>query len=883
MRITFGMHVGSWCGPGSEARIGQPVLGRAGFLALLETHLGLTAAPVSAARRAAAYLLALRAADNPDRFFHRSLAADEVGAAVQLLAWRDELMLAGWDGRPAENWTGRLADLAAAEGHASPRVRASEGERLAQVTLRLRARRVPIDSVQLLDPVEAFPARWRDALQLLPAVAHDAPAAAAAGDLGRVQTACLQAVAKAQISQIPDLKGDGSLIVLRPLNREVAEHWLADHCQRDADVRNLIVCEEHAASVDETLRVQGVPTCGFDEPSVLRPALQALPLALETLWDPVEPARVLEFLMHPIGPFHPNARRMLGTAFAKQPGIGGREWSTQREAIAQKLGSEVVQQVAYWLESPRSKRSEGAPLDEVIARVARLQAGLQSRRRSLELGQFEEALLSDMDWAIGQCSQFMEGLQELRKGGNAVVRPRILEHLVANATADSSNSLAIAQVGCMQSATTPAGCSVETADEVVWWMPAKPRLPAPLPWIAEELRAIADAGLRIRDPAAEMAALMGQWVRPILAARQRLFLMLPPEGTEDHPAWQLLRAICPGLAPQPLQVHAAVRGQLTEVAARPLCAPRGAWHLNPDANWREAYTVPTRRQAQSFSSLSILFNNPAIAVLQDAAGLRTASTVAVPEGTHLLGELAHRLLELLFAQDGALHWTDAQVDAWFRPAVDDLLRREGLPLLSAGNASLAHQFRETARGSIGVLLEHLRTAGAVRVEAERKLAGDVYGLATEGFADLLVHLKTGGTVLLDPKWSPASRYRDRMERGDYLQLALYAHMIQQEFGVAPVAIGFFSLVDRMLLTFTPNLFAATARVVTTDIAPEHLLRSAIESWNWRVQQWQDGHIEVIAEGLVPAATQPPAGCLPLGTLGDWLGDFEALFGQAEDA
>lgn len=883
MRITFGMHVGNWRGPGSEARIGQPVLGRAAFLTLLETHLGLTAAPVSAARRAAAYLLALRAANNPDRFFHRSLAADEVGAAVQLLAWRDELMLAGWDGRLAGNWSGRLSDLAAVEAHATARVQASEGERLAKVTLRLRARRVPIDSVHLLDPVEAFPARWRDALDLLPVQARDAHVPAATGDLGRIQAVCLQALAKAQISQAPALEADGSLIVLRPLTREVAEHWLADHCRRNPANSRLIVCEDDAASVDETLRVQGVPACGFDEPSVLRPVLQALPLALETLWDPVEPTRVLEFLMHPIGPFHPNARRMLGMAFAKQPGIGGREWSAQRKAIAQKLGNEVVEQVAYWLESPRSKRSDGAPLDEVIARVAKLQMGLQSRLRSLQQGQFDNALLSDMESAIAQCSQFMEGLQELRREGNAVVRPRVLEHLVTHASAGSSNALAVAQVGCMQSATTPAGCSVEPGDEVVWWMPAKPRLPSPLPWIGEELRSLGEAGLRMRDPAAEMAALMTQWFRPILAARQRLLLVLPPEGTEDHPAWQLLRAVCPDLAPQALHFFADARQQTAAVAPRPLSAPRGAWQLNPDAPWREAYAVPTRRQSQSFSSLHILFNNPAIAVLQDAAGLRSTATLAVPEGTHLLGDLAHRLLEILFAQEGSLHWTDAQVDAWFGAAVEGLLRREGLPLLAAGNAALSQQFRESARGSIGVLLKHLRTAGAVRVDAERKLEGDIGGLQAEGYADLLVYLEFGGTLLLDPKWSPAGRYRERMERGDYLQLALYAHMIQQELGVAPVAIGFFSFVDRMLLTFTPDLFAGSARVITTDIGAEQLVQSAINSWNWRAKQWLEGRVEVIAEGLVPAATQPPAGCLPLGALGNWLGDFEALFGQPEDA
>lgn len=883
MRITFGMHVGNWRGPGSEAHVGQPVLGRSAFLSLLETHLGLTATPVSAARRAAAYLLALRAADNPERFFHRSLEADEVGAAVQLLAWRDELMLAGWDGRQRESWSGRLSDLAAVESFATARVCASEGERLAQVARRLRARSVPIACVNLLDPIVAFPARWRDVLDILPARALQPQVPAVAGDLGRIQAACLQAVSQVNIPGGSQIECDGSLVVLRPLTREEAEHWLADHCQRNPTSSRLIVCEDKAASVDETLRVHGVPACGFDEPSVLRPALQALPLALETLWDPVEPTRVLDFLMHPIGPFHPNARRWLGTAFAKQLGIGGREWSTQREKITQKLGNDVVEQVAYWLESPRSKRSQGAPLDEVIARVAKLQTGLQSRLRTLQQGDPEEAMLLDMEWAIGQCSRFMEGLQELRKQGNATVRPRTLEHLVTHATADSSNSLAIAQVGCMQSATTPAGCSVEAADEVIWWMPAKPRLPLPLPWIGEELRTLTEAGLRMRDPTAEMAALMALWIRPVLAARQRLLLVLPPEGTENHPTWQLLKAMCPELAPQALHAYAASRGQTGAVAPRPLPAPRGLWQLNPEAFWRQAYEIPTRRRAQSFSSLNILFNNPAIAVLDDAAGLRPTATLAVSDGTHLLGDLAHRLLELLFRQEASLQWTDAQVDAWFGTAVDDLLRREGLPLLAAGNASLAQQFRESARGSITVLLLHLRHAGAIRVEAERKFAGDIRGLETEGYADLLVFLESGGTLLLDPKWSPASRYRERMEDGDYLQLALYAHMIQRELGAAPVAIGFFSFVDRMLLTFTPNLFAPSARVVTSDTTSEELVQSAVDTWNWRVEQWQEGHVEVIAKGLTPPATLPPDGCLPLGPLGDWLGDFEALFGQPEDA
>lgn len=883
MRITFGMHVGTWRGPGSKAHIGQPVLGRSAFLGLLETHLGLTAAPVSAARRAAAYLLALRAADNPERFFHRSLQADEIGTAAQLLLRRDELMLAGWDGKRHDGWTGRLADMAAIEAFAATRVSPGEGERLARVAQRFAARRVPIASVGLLDPVEAFPARWRDVLKLLPAQGVDQHGAVGPGDLGRVQEASMHAVSQVQIPEGRRLEGDGSLIVLRPLTREVAEHWLADHCRRNPSNARLIVCDNQAASVDDTLRVHGLPACGFDEPSVLRPALQALPLALETLWDPIEPARVLEFLMHPVGPFHATARRMLAEAFAKQPGIGGREWSQARAQIAAKLGAEVVDQIAYWLESGRSARLNGAPLDEVIARVARLQAALQLRLAGLQQRDSEESLLVDVGWALGQCGQFMEGLQELRKEGNALVRPRALEQLITHATVDSSNALAVAQVGCMQSASAPAGCAVEAADEVVWWMPAKPQLPAPLPWVGEELRAIAQAGLRMRDPAAEMAALMAQWTRPILAARQRLYLVLPPEGDEDHPAWQLLKAMCPGLVPQALHAYAADHGQTAAVQAQPLPAARGLWQLNQDAAWRQTYAAPTRLQAQSFSSLNVLFNNPAIAILDDAAGLRPAATLAVAEGNHLLGKLAHRLLENLFAQHGSLQWNDEQIDAWFVPAADDLLRREGLPLLAAGNATLLQQFTDSARSSITVLLQHLRHIGAVRVEAERKLKGDIFGLDTAGDTDLLISLASGGTVALDLKWSTSGPYRDRMEEGDYLQLALYAHMIQQELGAAPVAVGFFTFVDRALLTFTPNFFAPSARVVTADMTLDQLVQAAVDTWNWRVDQWQEGHVEAVANGLLPSASDPPAGCLPLRPLGPWLGDFVALFGQPEDA
>lgn len=880
MRVTFGMHIGAWHGPATISHLGAPIRSRPGFLSLLETHLGLTGAPVSNARRVAAYLVALRAADNEQRFYHLSLQADELGTASQLLRWRDEWMLGGWDGRGAEGWPARLADLVAVEAFAL-KVPQSEGQRLAAVAERLKARRVPITSVQLLDPVQAFPARWQQVLALLPVSAPATPPPPAAGDLGLIQTACLAAATQATIPTGPTLGNDGTLLVLRPLSCEVAQHWLAAHCREVPDTSRLFVAEREGAAVDETFHVEGIPGCGFDEASILRPALQALPLALETLWAPVDPARLLEFLTHPIGPVDGRARRMLAAAFAVQPGIGGRSWTLAKERIAQRFGASALEQVVYWLEQPRRPRDLGAPVVEVLVRVERLKVALQLRSTGLQAkGQGNEALMKDVAAATNQCDQLMDGLHELHRNGVATVRQRLLEQLVMHATADAGNPLAYARAGCMQSAMTPAACSVEQAAEVVWWMPEKPQLPRPMPWVKAELDALHAVGVRLRNPQAEMVALMGEWTRPVLAARERLIIVLPPEGSEDHPVWQLLKAMCPSLTPVALDAH--VEADMEQVMRRPLARARGRWQLDPDASWRSMYGTPTHRAEQSYSSLDVLFNNPGIAVLIDAARLEAAKMLSVQEGSRLYGQLAHRVLELLFAELGALDWDDDQVQAWMSPKLEELLRTEGLPLLAPGGAMRLQQFKETLQRGTSILLAHLRHAGVIRVEAERQLRGDLKGLAIIGATDLLVHLRDGGTVAIDLKWATAWRYREKLEGNGYLQLALYAMMIEQELGKAPLAVAYFTFLDGVLLTVAPGLFGPSARIVQTSWSPAQVIDAAVATWNWRVWQWEEGVVEVIEDGLTPAPSDPPLDCLPLVPLGPWHKDVLPLFGARED-
>ena len=880
MKITFSLHAGAWQGPGVAAKLGEPVLSPPAFLGLLEVQLGLSGPPVVSAKRTAALLVALRAADTPERFFHRSLQADEMGTASALLGWRDEWFCAGWDGKSCDGWPTRLSDMAAVEAAAAGRIGIGEGERLALVAERLGKRRVPIEKVFVLEPLSAFSARWRTVLEQLPVEIVPPQQPQATGDLGAVQQRCLAAAVKGILAPLDALVADGSIAVMRPLTVEIAEHWLSNQYHTSPDVSRLIVCDEPAigASLDETLKATGAPSCGYSESSSLRPTVQALPLALETLWDPIEPARLLDFLMHPVGPLPVGIRRRLGRAFASEPGIGGRAWSHVRNEIRKELEPEADRNVTAWLEDTRYDRRAGAPLELVLTRVTALRGALQARL--LKVIESSGVGAADLRSAIAQCSAVMDALSELRTSAADLVKPRLLEQLIAQATADATNTLAIAEVGCLPSAVSEAACAIESADEVIWWMPGSPKLPTTHPWLQMELDALKGVGVELLDPVDEMAAKMSLWIRPLLAARKRLVLVLPPEGAELHPAWQLMSLIAPQLSVTVMEEDSAGK---VAVDYQELASAVGIWKFDPGAKWRGAFPAPTRREAQSYSSLEIAFNNPALAVLQDAASLRGSNMFALEQDNRLLGTLAHRLVQLLLEDPATLSWSQKQVENWFGPTADELLRTEGMPLLAPGSSMQLAQFKAAALSGIVSLLGYLTEAGVKRVEAEHPLEGRLGALVLRGDTDLLLHLNGDVTAALDLKWSRAARYRDKLQDGDFLQLALYAHMVEHETGVSPVAVGYFTFLDGSLSTLTPGVFGDNARVISPKDGETaaRLVKGAQASWEWRVQQWQAGQIEVIWEGLEPGPSAPPDGCLPIRSLGPWYLDFARLFGQPE--
>ncbi len=870
LNVTFGWHLDSRQGPLLESRFGAPVVGRFGMLGLVELYLGLAGPSISRSQRVAAFLGCLRKADDGQRFYSASLRTDEMGVASELLNWRDEWLLCGWDGTAPGDAPQRVADMAAVQSLCPELLPAGEADRLQLVEAALARHPAPLVEVRLVDDFERFPARWRAVLERLPCRIDSGlnPSARIEhATLARLQHAAVASQASGRIEPLSDVEDDGSVVVYRADSTDVALHWLMLN-RKEASVDQLLVCEQDGAALDDIFRANSEPVCGFDRGSEFRPALQALPLAFELLWSPADVHRVLEFLVHPYGPFKRRARRVLARAYAKQPGYGSDGWQAAKADIkAMEGGDGLIAEVEFWFEGSRWSREEGAPLADVEARVDKVVAALRAFMAK------PRDDLAAVGGGIRQGQAFLDALAELKAQGLERLTPRHVEQLLAQSTtAGSSNPYSEPEAGCRRSATVAAVSALEPANEVVWWMPSKPALPYPHKWSSSEIGALKARGAELRDMAVELTALAKDWIRPLLAAQDRFTLVLPPASEEEHPIWLLVRRLLPSLPVHHIEFELAASAH-TEVAVDGLL-PALSRHMHIPTD------MSSVRERQSFTSLADLFDNPAVSVLKDAANLRGATLMAVEHERRLQGTLAHRLVENLFKTPAVLSWSADQVRAWFDAHGDALIEAEGAPLLMLGFSIALHRFKGTVREATVALVAHLQAAGAVSVRPEVPYEGTLFGTPVVGKVDLLVELPGPRLAVLDLKWSGQSRYRDRLLTGTHLQLAIYAAMVEQNEGRQPAELAFFIFDARALLATSNAVFPnAVVCAPPAGATVPQLLTRAAATLRWRHEQLASGLLELVDLRVGDIEDfQGPEGTLPVKEVGPWNDEYVALLG-----
>lgn len=849
-----------------EARAGWECVGPAGFARRLGRLYGLRGEAGPHAERVAAYAARLAVIDDGSRSFSRSRLKDPWGVAEFLLGLRDALRAAGWDGEILDGGSARLSDIASAEVLDTAGLPVL-GPGLADVFAALlhEVERTPVLAERLEIHVAA-PKAALDAIvhRTLVALAakgasiaqadDEVPQAPRHADLGRLQRALLGPAAGEPRTS---LANDGSLICLEADTPLEAGELAAAYLRSRALASATLVAGRDLGAFEVAVARHGLPATGSQDRSRWRPALQVLPLRLALAFTPQDPYRAAELLMLPVSPLPRDLRRRLVEALAEQPGVGGPAW---RDAVAAAVEHDAARARSENPQAPEAAAREAE--SQLRARVETWLGGAAYERDegipALGVAQVCGAVA---DWAEGRANAGA-GSDRVAQGAAVVARTlaRMLVALPPGAKLSPEHLDQLHDVvvgGGLESGDKPGGAgrpaiahapaaAQRGAREVIWWgfLGGGPE-PRPEPWTAAEREALAShGGVSVDELGAKRGVEAWSWRQPILAASERLVLVRwRLEGTTptvSHPLADEIEArVEHALRPCTISSEAALEAAAAHVAVTtsvrapaPRIVPHAVFHVPPGI-------IPITRLSPS--SLERLLGCPVAWVLEHSGALRRGAVSRIPSGNRLLGNFAHAILEDLLHGPEKLdlgEGTPDEASALAGRLFDRRVGSEAAPLVARTAKVEQHRARELICHAARALFALLQSGGWRVRGAEEKLTRRFEEADLAGSADLVLE-RDGSAAVLDLKLSTSSKYfREKLEKGEALQLALYAEMVRSSSGTPPT--GYFLINRGEVLTVDHGAFPG-ARELAGPTMPDTLeaARDALRFWR-----------RVLEEGIV---------------------------------
>ena len=840
MKVHFGQWLDGYVPrlPVGRALWGEAWVGPRGLLGVLETALGIAGQEATEPERVAAYSQRIERHVGAGAFYSRSWEVDSWGAARELLRWRDELVMAGWDGYAPEDGGPRLEALAVLEADSLVALLPGFADRLRHVETQInRERGVVVDELRLVEPRSQLPIAWRRVVGSLErlgtaVVEPTAPVAAAppGTDLGLLQRTLVERTTL----EAGRVQGDGTLLLVTGRSPweagEGLAAWLRQQQLGDWPLELLVVRGAAPVTLDEALASYGVPTLGTMPSSPWRPALQVLPLVLSLLWAPKNPQRMLELLSLPVSPLPRRLRTALLEALSQAPGVGGKTWAEawRKVAAASDDPGGTEHTVREWLDRPVFNPADGVPA-AVVREVADRVAGW-ARTRASSADEGEADTLATAAAQARQLGQILVGRGEERLAKTQV------DQLLRDVTrAGSARRAHEGLSGSVPSATHP-GAVLDEAGTVVWWgfVASAVGVAEGARWRAAERRALAAVGVELDDPVARQRARAAAWARPLLAARQRLLLVgfetLDGKLEAPHPVWDEIQGRL-RMTDRDLAALSFDWSDSLPSTGRgtPITLPELAHEMVPPAAgrpvWRLDGSLLPPRQQESVSSLETLLGCPLAWALKYRANLRPEGVLELPDGNLLFGTLAHQLIgDFLFERRDELPTPDEaflQIEERFNEAVRD----EAATLLQPDRRETLARVRfQTARA--GAALADALDRGGYRVEGcEVEIPGGRFAdTGLGGRVDLLLSHSAHGDVVVDLKWGGWSFRKKLLEEGRALQIALYAHAVRQGRGGRLPPTAFFILSEARFLTLYHGLFEGA--VVVEGPSMEETLAAA---------------------------------------------------------
>ncbi len=860
LTVHFGLELDDKVFPrGATTELGAHYLGPQGFLFLLEAHLGLIG-PTNTIDylRIAQYRHALQQHldSTPDAFYKESFDADQLAAAEELLNRRDELKLAGWDFESASGLPARLADLAGVEEaleNADYDFATGFADRFVAVLEACEERPTPIQQLLLNEPRHLFPFHWQKIFTYLEEQGTEVsqlpePVIDGTHDLAIFQKALNGERGKVNAQQ------DGSLLVIRAKRETDAAAFLAKKIQLNADYRPVCLIPQKNRALDNALIQEGLPSLGILSASLARPTLQIIKLVTTFLWRPIDPYKVLEFVTLPIKPLESDLAFIIARQIAQRPGLNSDNWyasiNQYFEELEKKSAADplikidkIRKEYQFWFERRRYDISKSLPKDEVIE-VFEYIADWASQKYESD-GSANKSLL-----VLSEQSKRIKELMEALPDAYNFLNNLDLERIVRTIYQASPVLFREVEVGHLPFVYHPSAIIQPTPD-LLWWNFSLKEQPSFFSkWYQPEINYFKTIDIALETPKKENDVLIWQRKRPMLQASERLILIIPErvEGKEvlSHPLLGDLEATFGNLEAVTFDIDKQQNAACLE----------GTFDLPTWVNLNQQFIsqpIPVldvehaelfnEREHETFTSLDSLFYYPYQWVFRHKVRLHKSAILSVVSDNALLGNLAHRFIELLL-KEAILLWQKDQVENWIDQQAPRLFAREAATLLMYGREPERLAFLNTIKYAAWSLVSSIQQNGWKVKGTEMDLKGHFIGIPMKGKADLVLE-RNGELCVVDLKWRGGNYRKSVIKNEEDLQLVMYSKLLTPDSTWAHTA--YFILEKGEMIARNHQAFQNCV-AVNPDCdhieINERIWEKMEATLRWRLAQLKKGNIEI---------------------------------------
>lgn len=758
---------------------GIQYVGLKGLLEWLELRLGIYQKDANDSVRIAVYKKAVKKArDNHTTLYYSdSYESDGWGTAKQLLYWRDELVLSGFNFRCNEPSVNRLYALSKIEECIEDFILGVNDRWQLVYEEVQRVKSIPLSTLHVYEQVNLLPPFFKKLFLALESKQVDVVEKKRSysidgdTDLARFKSACLNPTGAAL-----EAKGDGSLLILKAENDLVLAKTLVNYL--GSDTNTVLILENDGEVLERALIHNGHPSLGFVRDATDGNLDQLFKAISVFLWNPLNAERLIQFLTLPIAPLPQRLRLKLAEAFTQVVGTNNKKWN---EALSKYLdkserADKDRKQYELWFERDQVSLKMGASKKQVISLYSDLQQWAERYVARLDKPDLKTSFHS----LISKCKNFIQVIDiefEDTDFLKEIEFNNILEEVEVGQIAKPENK----ELGSFMHVTSSSNITSD-CEQVIWW--DFTQQPDPFSYRVKfsqaELENLSDCELYSLE--SELELWYHKLRNPFLHSSKQIILCIPSKinGELAEPNAMLNDIIASFDNYQKLIVDISFNeSESVNFAERKILLSKEEHVALPEKirpEWNVTIDKPvTRRAHESFSSLNALINYPSEYFLNYILGIRPKDIPQTSISNLLRGNIAHRVAEDLFTKDDTLELSTDELSTRIKELITTVVQNEGLTFLIDKNEIALKQFQKLLHNSLVTLTSIIVSNGWEIYKMEEPVKCDTSKIPLSGFIDL--QLKRGEELaIVDLKWGGKSHKSKSLIQERDIQLVLYDQM-----------------------------------------------------------------------------------------------------------